>query len=119
MERDAKRGRTAGVMGGDANPSRHQPRLHARPPDSEVRLNLTHAPERTSESKDTSNSMILVPLSTRSSQSHSRQLLCELRVQSTRQGRQLGYIIPVVWREGFVPAGAPCRKFHGTGAPPE
>src|ERR1043166_3105595 len=37
-------------------------------PDSEVRLTLRLALERTSESRDTSNSMILVPLLTRSSQ---------------------------------------------------
>jgi len=38
---------------------------------------------RTSESKGTSNSMILVPLWTRSSQPDSRQVWCELRVRGT------------------------------------
>jgi hypothetical protein len=40
--------------------------------DSEVRLNLRHAPARTSESKDTGKAMILAPLRTRSSQSDLR-----------------------------------------------
>src|ERR1700730_11591887 len=39
--------------------------------------------ERTSESKDTSSSMILVPLWTRSPGSDSRQLRCGLRVRGT------------------------------------
>jgi hypothetical protein len=40
--------------------------------DSEVRLNLRHAPARTSESKDTGKAMILAPPRTRSSQSDLR-----------------------------------------------
>src|SRR3984893_13154568 len=52
-------------------------------PDSEVRPSLPHAPKRTSESKDTSNSIILVPLWNPKFATILAAMLCELRVRGT------------------------------------
>src|SRR5262245_57425165 len=76
---------------------------------------------RTSESRDTSSSLVLVPLRTRSSQPDSQDGLCELRVWGTRAHlrhrltsgasfplqRRRSYVILVALRILFCMAGEP------------